>query len=60
MAEKQKAPYQGWSLERIEQELLEAQQEHDKVVAESSERIAKLMAARDAKVNDEDDNSAED
>lgn len=54
MSEKQAAPYQSWSLERIERELLDAQQEHDKQLAQSSERIRALMAARDAKIAGED------
>lgn len=46
--------YATWSLERIERELLDAQQEHDRLVAESSERIRALMAARDAKLAGDD------
>ena len=51
MAEK----YRGWSLERIERELEQAQRDHDKLMAESAGRIADLMAARDAQAADDTD-----
>lgn len=51
MAEKRKS-LDSMTLADVEQALLDAQREHDTLVVESSARIADLMAARDAKLEE--------